>query len=113
MILFTGDIVNTHAKEMHPWFETFNKIKKHECGKYSVLGNHDYGRACYLGYIVLTKDKNFQDIKNLYGQIGFQLLLNEHTFIEKDGDKIALVGVENWGKNFKQAGDLNKASQKI
>ena len=43
MILFTGDIVNTHAKEMHPWIETFNRIKEHEYGKYSVLGNHDYG----------------------------------------------------------------------
>ena len=43
MILFTGDIVNTDAKEMHPWIETFNRIKKHEYGKFSVLGNHDYG----------------------------------------------------------------------
>ena len=43
LILFTGDIVNTHAKEMHPWIETFNRIKTHEYGKYSVLGNHDYG----------------------------------------------------------------------
>jgi uncharacterized protein len=112
MILFTGDIVNTHAKEMHPWLETFNRIKKHEYGKYSVLGNHDYGE--YVTWpSQAEKDKNFHDIKKLYGQIGFQLLLNEHTFIEKGGDKIALVGVENWGKNFKQAGDLKKASQSL
>ncbi|MBP2284033.1 putative MPP superfamily phosphohydrolase [Flavobacterium sp. CG_23.5] len=110
LILFTGDIVNTDAKEMHPWIETFNRIKKHEFGKYSVLGNHDYGE-----YVTWpsenAKEKNFQDIKNLYGQIGFKLLLNEHTFIEKGGEKIALVGVENWGQNFKKAGDINKASQ--
>jgi predicted MPP superfamily phosphohydrolase len=112
MILFTGDIVNTHAKEMHPWIETFNRIKKHEYGKYSVLGNHDYGE--YVTWPSQSaKDENFRNIKKLYGQIGFQLLLNEHTFIEKDGDKIALVGVENWGRNFKQAGDLNKASQNL
>ncbi|PKB16213.1 metallophosphoesterase [Flavobacterium sp. 5] len=112
LILFTGDIVNTHAKEMHPWIETFNKIKKHEYGKYSVLGNHDYGE--YVTWPSQSaKDKNFEDIKKLYGQIGFSLLLNEHTFIEKDGDRIALVGVENWGRNFKQAGDLNKASQQL
>lgn len=112
MILFTGDIVNTHAKEMHPWIETFNRIEKHEYGKFSVLGNHDYGE--YVTWSTQSaKDKNFEDIKKLYGQIGFQLLLNEHTFIEKDGDKIALVGVENWGKNFKQAGDLKKASQQL
>ena len=112
MILFTGDIVNTHAKEMYPWIETFNRIKKHEYGKYSVLGNHDYGE-----YITwpneAAKEENFQAIKNLYGDIDFKLLLNEHTFIQKGEDKIAIVGVENWGHNFKQAGDLGKASQKL
>jgi predicted MPP superfamily phosphohydrolase len=112
LILFTGDIVNTHAKEMHPWIETFNRIKKHEYGKFSVLGNHDYGE--YVTWPTQSeKDENFEAIKKLYGEIGFDLLLNEHTFIEKDGSKIALVGVENWGKNFKQAGDLKKASQHL
>lgn len=112
LILFTGDIVNTHAKEMHPWIETFNRIKKHEFGKYSVLGNHDYGE--YVTWSTqIDKEENFDAIKNLYGQIGFTLLLNENTFIEKGNDKIALIGVENWGKNFKQAGDLKKASQNL
>ena len=110
MILFTGDIVNTDAKEMHPWIETFNRIKEHKYGKYSVLGNHDYGE--YVTWpSEAAKEKNFQDIKKLYGQIGFNLLLNQHAFIEKGNDKIALVGVENWGEHFKKAGDLNKASE--
>ncbi|RZJ63352.1 MAG: metallophosphoesterase [Flavobacterium sp.] len=110
MILFTGDIVNTHAKEMFPWIDTFKKIKSYKYGKYSVLGNHDYGE--YIDWDnPKDKEENFQAIKNLYGQIGFDLMLNEHKFIEKDGQRIALVGVENWGRGFKQAGDLNKASQ--
>lgn len=110
LILFTGDIVNTHAREMHPWIETFKKIKKAEFGKYSVLGNHDYGE--YVTWPTKKdKDENFEAIKNLYGEIDFKLLLNEHTYIEKGNQKIALVGVENWGKNFKQAGDLLKASE--
>lgn len=112
MILFTGDIVNTDAKEMHPWIETFNRIKEHKYGKYSVLGNHDYGE--YVTWPSdAAKEKNFQDIKNLYGQIGFNLLLNQHTFIEKGKDKIALVGVENWGNNFKKAGDIGLASANL
>ena len=110
MILFTGDIVNTHATEMHPWIAIFNRIKPHQFGKYSVLGNHDYGE-----YIEWPNDaaklQNFEDIKDLHRQIGFELLLNEHTKIKKGNGEIALVGVENWGKNFKQAGDLNKASE--
>ncbi|MEN2399555.1 metallophosphoesterase [Flavobacterium sp. MC2016-06] len=112
MILFTGDIVNTHAKEMHPWLETFNRIKSYKYGKFSVLGNHDYGE--YVTWpSEKEKDENFQAIKKLYGQIGFTLLLNEHTYIQKGDDKIALIGVENWGQNFKKAGDLNKASQNV
>jgi hypothetical protein len=43
-------------------------------------------------------------LKNLYGDIDFKLLLNEHTFIQKGDDKIALIGVENWGQNFKRQG---------
>lgn len=110
LILFTGDIVNTHATEMHPWLDTFNKIRPHQYGKFSVLGNHDYGE--YVDW-PSQKDKleNFHAIKDLHRQIGFKLMLNEHALIEKDGQRMALVGVENWGRNFKQAGDLHKATQ--
>ncbi|AWK04270.1 phosphoesterase [Flavobacterium crocinum] len=112
LILFTGDIVNTHAKEMHPWLETFNRIKEYKYGKFAVLGNHDYGE--YVTWpSEKEKDENFQAIKKLYGQIGFKLMLNEHTYIQKGDDKIALIGVENWGVNFKKAGDLNKASENV
>lgn len=112
MILFTGDIVNTHAKEMHPWIETFNKIQNHKYGKFSVLGNHDYGE--YIDWPTNeAKEENFQNIKGLYGQIGFNLLLNENVKVRKGDDEIAIVGVENWGVKFKKAGDLNKASENL
>ena len=112
MILFTGDIVNTNAKEMHPWIDSFNRIKKHEYGKYSVLGNHDYGE--YVTWPTeKEKEDNFQAIKDLHGQIDFKLLLNEHKIIEKGTDKLAIVGVENWGNNFKKAGDINLASENL
>jgi predicted MPP superfamily phosphohydrolase len=68
MILFTGDIVNTHAKEMLPWLATFNKIRSHKYGKFSVLGNHDYGE--YVDWkSEKDKESNFQAIKELYGKI--------------------------------------------
>jgi hypothetical protein len=112
MILFTGDIVNTHAKEMHPWIETFKSIQPHPFGKYSVLGNHDYGE--YVSWpSQAEKDENFKAIKNLYGDIDFNLLLNESVKIKKGTSEIALVGVENWGHNFKKAGDINIASQHL
>lgn len=110
MILFTGDIVNTHASEMYPWIETFKKINPTKYGNYSVLGNHDYGE--YITWpSQKAKQENFESIKNLHSQIGFKLLLNEHIKIKKDEQEIVIVGVENWGHNFKQAGDLTKASE--
>lgn len=110
LLLFTGDIVNTHAKEMHPWLETFNKIQKHEFGKFSILGNHDYGE--YIDWSSdKDKDENFEAIKDLHQQIDFKLMLNENIKIKKGNDEIALVGVENWGVKFKKVGDLNKASE--
>lgn len=110
LILFTGDIVNTHATEMHPWIETFRRLENPVFGKYSVLGNHDYGE--YIDWpSQKEKQENFEGIKDLHRQIDFKLLLNENIKLKKDGQEIAIVGVENWGHNFKKAGDLVKASQ--
>ena len=111
VILFTGDIVNNTADEMTPWIPLFNKLKAKD-GKYAVLGNHDYGE--YVRWKnPEEKERNFQDIKDIHPKIGFNLLLNDSVYLEKGNDKIALVGVENWGTRFKKAGDLNLASSKI
>lgn len=109
VILFTGDLINTKATEMDPWIDTFLKLKKTEFGKYSVLGNHDYGE--YVEWpSKAAKDNNFEASKAIHEKIDFKLLLNENVYLEKGNDKIALIGVENWGHNFKQAGDLTQAS---
>ena len=112
VLLFTGDMVNNKASEMLPWKETFGKLKAKD-GKFSVLGNHDYG-----DYVDWPSDEdkaqNLEDLIALQKEIGFDVLLNESRYLEKDGERIALVGVENWGKGgFKKAGDLKKASEQI
>jgi len=111
VLLFTGDIVNNKADEMDDWIDVFAQLKAKE-GKYAILGNHDYGD--YMQWKT-PEDKvnNFQAVKDIHKKIGFDLLLDEHRYLEKDGQKIALLGVENWGKGFNQAGDLEKASQGI
>lgn len=108
LLLFTGDIVNNKAEEMDDFIEMFSQLKA-PFGQFSVLGNHDYGD--YAEWKTKADKKaNFEAIKNIHSKIGFDLLLNESRFIEKDNQKLALVGVENWGKGWKQAGDLAKAS---
>jgi len=111
IILFTGDLVNNLADEMEPWIAHFSKLKARQ-GKYSILGNHDYGEYVQFNSEA-EKEKNFKAIKELHPQIGFNLLLNDSVYIEKGNDKIALVGVENWGTRFKKEGDLNVAASKI
>ncbi len=110
LFVFTGDLVNSLANEVEPWTDEFKRIKTPKYGKYSILGNHDYGE--YVKFdSEAEKEKNFTDIKNQHQKIDFNLLLNQHVRIQKDEAEIALVGVENWGLNFKKAGDLQKASQ--
>ncbi|MDO7173407.1 metallophosphoesterase [Mariniflexile sp. AS56] len=112
VILFTGDMVNNKAEEMHPYLDVFDKLQAKD-GKFSVLGNHDYGD--YVSWdSEADKHQNLEDLKTIQKQIGFDLLLNDSRFIEKDGQRIALVGVENWGTGgFKQAGDLKKAAANV
>lgn len=110
MIVFTGDLVNNVAEEMDPWKESFAKLSaKH--GVYSILGNHDYG-----DYGNLTDDEkviNLKKLKDTHKEIGFKLLLDEYVPIEKDGEKISLIGVENWGVGFHQHGDFEKAIKDV
>ena len=112
ILLFTGDIVNAKADEMHPWIDTYKRLEKPDFGKFSILGNHDYG--AYLDWdSEKEKAENFIAIKDLHRQIDFKLLLNEHVKIKKGNQEIALIGVENWGKMFGEFGDINKASNGI
>ncbi len=111
VILFTGDLVNNKTEEMIPWKDTFSKLKAKD-GIFSILGNHDYGD--YVQWeSEKDKQQNLKDLADLQREIGFDLLLNESRFLEKNGQRIALIGVENWGKGFKQKGDLTKAVQHI
>lgn len=112
VLLFTGDMVNNKAEEMNPWKSLFVKLDAKD-GKFSVLGNHDYGD--YVEWeSTEAKAANLEGLKNIQREIGFDLLLNESRYLQKGDDKIALVGVENWGKGgFKKAGDLKKAASVI
>ncbi|MFI5171236.1 MAG: metallophosphoesterase [Chitinophagales bacterium] len=109
ILFFTGDIVNSRWDEMDGWYDTFNKFSA-PLGIYSILGNHDYGD--YVKWKTdADKEDNLNKVKNIHPQLGFKLLLNENLVIEKGGEKIHLIGVENWGSgHFPKFGDLTKAS---
>jgi len=112
LIFFTGDLVNNHAWELKGWDLVLNKLIAKK-GKYSVLGNHDYGDYSEWQSIK-AKRSNHELIKYFYEKIDFKLLVNESEIVEFDGEKLAIIGVENWGiPPFKQYGDLNKAIKNV
>jgi len=112
LVLFTGDMVNNVADEFKPFIPLFSKIKAKD-GKFAVLGNHDYGD--YVKWN--SKDeqkKNLDTLIDYQRQAGFDMLRNENRIIEKDGEKIYILGVENWGlKPFPQYGDIDKALENV
>lgn len=111
LFLFTGDMVNNNSAEMEPWIDVFKGIET-PFGQYCVLGNHDYGdyqhwdseeeKAANLDSLIHIQE-NLLGIKNLR---------NQNVKLEKDGEHIHLVGVENWGsKGFQKHGNLDLASE--
>ncbi|MEM9886910.1 MAG: metallophosphoesterase [Bacteroidota bacterium] len=110
LLLFTGDLVNADKDEINPYLDIFSKLEAKE-GKFSVLGNHDY----YGAPDDRSESESYwKDFFSKYEQMGFRLMNNESTYIERDGEKICLLGVENWGMPpFPQIGDLDKALDNV
>ncbi len=107
LFVFTGDLVNNAAWEIEPYLADFGQLKA-PYGQFSILGNHDYGDYIHWDNEA-EKTANHDKLKEHHRTLGYRLMLNENATIEKNGQKIALIGVENWGKDFIKRGDLDKA----
>ncbi|MBT8195655.1 MAG: metallophosphoesterase [Bacteroidia bacterium] len=108
-IVFTGDLINENPDEAKPWINILKQLKAKQ-GKFAVLGNHDYG----WGRISEDdKIRNSKSVTQIIREMDFQVLLNEHRVLKHKGEKIALVGVENWGYSeenwFPTKGDYKKS----
>lgn len=108
LIVFTGDIVNRHAPELHPFVSTLSRLHAPD-GVYAILGNHDYGD--YHDWPTADdKRADRADLLESYGRTGWELLLNESRWLRSGNDSIALIGVENIGDPpFPVYGSLRQA----
>ncbi len=109
LIVFTGDLVNDRATEMEPYQNSFGRLTA-PLGVFSTLGNHDYGD--YVQWPTpQAKIDNLEALKKVHANMGWRLLMNEHVLLEKNGQKIALLGIENWGAKakFPKYGKMNLA----
>ncbi|MCB0653193.1 MAG: metallophosphoesterase [Saprospiraceae bacterium] len=109
-VVFTGDMVNSLSDEAEPWIDVFSGIKA-KYGKFSIFGNHDY--ADYGNYTESEKIKSRNRLKEIHKEMGFRLLEDEHVELQRDGEKISLIGVHNWGAGFHQVGNLANAMQNV
>ncbi|WPQ65481.1 metallophosphoesterase [Chitinophaga sancti] len=115
IVLFTGDLVNELAEEMDQYKSLFSQIKA-PMGVYSTLGNHDYGDyhawpdKDASGFSHLRM-QNLEALKQVHADMGWRLMMNEHVVLEKAGQQIGLLGIENWSAmaRFPKYGDLKKA----
>ncbi len=108
VIFFTGDLVNNEASEVKDYLDVFNKLKAPH-GVFSVTGNHDYGDY-HRWPGQREKQQNFKDLIEAHRLMGFDLLMNDHRFLEIGGDRIAIIGIENWGGGrFAKYGKLDQA----
>ena len=109
LIVFTGDLVNDRAIEMEPYQNSFGRLTA-PLGVYSTLGNHDYGD--YVQWpTAQEKIDNLESLKKVHANMGWRLLMNEHVVLEKGVEKIALLGIENWGSKarFPKYGKMDLA----
>jgi uncharacterized protein len=111
IIFFTGDLVNDMSSEAEPHIPIWKQLSA-PLGIFSILGNHDYG-----DYVVWespeAKKANLDRLKEIHQEMGWDLLLNEHRILEKNGEQIGLLGVENWGGalRFPRLGDIPLAKK--
>ena len=110
VIFFTGDLVNNEASEVKEYVPVFDKLKA-PLGVFSITGNHDYGD--YKSWASPEeKQRNFKDLVQAHKILGYDILMNEHRFLEQGGEKIAIIGIENWGAGrFSKYGKLDLACQ--
>jgi predicted MPP superfamily phosphohydrolase len=95
LILFSGDLVNDRATEMEEYMDVFSQLKA-PMGVYSTFGNHDYGDYVSWPFEGVSKQQNLINLAKVHAELGWRLLMNEHVVLEKNGEEIALLGIENW-----------------
>ena len=110
LILFSGDLVNDRATEMQEYMDIFKELKA-PMGVYSTFGNHDYGDYARWPFNGISKQQNLLDLAKVHADLGWRLLMNEHVVLERNGEQIALLGIENWSAKarFPKYGKMEKA----
>ncbi|MEM8926679.1 MAG: metallophosphoesterase [Bacteroidota bacterium] len=113
IIIFTGDFINRKSEEVKEWKEVFSKLKAPD-GKFSILGNHDYGD--YFRWESNEEQQaDLENLKKLQGDMGFTVLCDECFELARNQDKLLLIGSENWSASseWMQKGNIEKVLKSV
>ena len=114
LICFTGDLVTFGTSEAEPFTTTLRQLQAKD-GTISVLGNHDF---LIYNHKLADETMRQKEVENVARyereQLGWRLLRNENMVIERSGEKLSVIGVDNTvgkGQGFStiNRGDLTKA----
>jgi len=109
LVVMTGDLVNNLATEVETHIPTLRKIQS-KLPILSTLGNHDY--ADYVQWdSVAEKQANLDRLMQNHADMGWTLLNDATRFIERGGEQIAILGIQNSSShaNFHTYGNLPRA----
>lgn len=95
IVVFTGDIIDGTHSQLEDELHAFKNFKA-PLGKFMVLGNHEY----YWGV---------HDWIDYWKGLDFNLLLNEHHVIEKNGAQIVIAGVHDYSAHRVTRGKIKSS----
>lgn len=111
IILFTGDLVNFESTEADSYLEQLGRLSA-PMGVYAIRGNHDFLMHGYFNDA--QREADTKRLLDMERGLGWNVMLNSNVILERNGSRIALVGVDNISTNpyfLKMGGNLEKASE--
>lgn len=106
IVVHTGDMVNSHARELdEKTMSIFRRIENSE-GIYSIMGNHDMG--IYIkDTIKYSMEENVEELINKQQQMGWIVLRDSTVYLQRGEDSISISGL-NYPLDFKLQGHSSR-----
>ncbi len=112
VVFFTGDLVNYRHEEALNYIDILKEIRAVH-GVFSIFGNHDYGDYTKWKNKE-AKENDINELRKIHSRMGWNLLWDEHHYIEQNGEKLTIIGVQNCSSHgFSNYGSLEKATENI
>lgn len=94
-IMVTGDFVDSSDSQIEPLYNALRMLRA-EFGIFGCLGNHDHFATA-------------QKVSAAVEQCGITMLNNSHALLEINGERLAVIGIDDAGRGQSNFADWHKA----